>query len=82
MDALIVGAALLDVTSGVQIVVVRSSDEAVVEFWPSGQVQLGKRYRCSACGAEFLVTKPGPATLACHGLEMELAQAKHLPSSD
>ena len=82
MDALTVGATLLDTTSGVQIVVVRSSDDARVEFWPNGQVQLGKRYGCSTCDAEFLVTRPGPTTLVCHGLQMELAQAKQLPSSD
>ena len=82
MDALIVGATLLDATSGVQIVVVRSSDDTMVEFWPNGQVQLGKRYRCSTCDAEFLVTRPGPSTLACHGLQTESRQAKQLPSSD
>jgi hypothetical protein len=82
MDALTVGTTLLDATSGVQIVVVRGSAEAAVEFWPTGQVQLGKRYRCSTCDAEFLVTRPGPARLACHGLQMEVAQAKQLPSSD
>ena len=76
MDALTVGATLLDATSGVQIVVVRSSDEAAVEFWPSGQVQLGKRYRCSTCDAEFLVTRAGPTALACHGLQMEVAASQ------
>jgi hypothetical protein len=43
---------------------------------------LGKRYVCSECEAEVLVTKPGSGRLECHGHPMELHQAKPLPSSD
>ena len=43
---------------------------------------LGKRYTCAECGAQILVTKPGPGELVCHGRVMEVMQAKPLPSSD
>ena len=43
---------------------------------------LGKRYTCSECEAQVLVTKPGPGNLECHGHPMELHEAKPLPSSD
>jgi desulfoferrodoxin-like iron-binding protein len=33
--------------------------------------EIGKRYVCKKCGAEFLVTKPGPGTLKCCGQPME-----------
>jgi len=29
--------------------------------------ETGKRYFCSKCGAEFIVTKGGEGTIACHG---------------
>ncbi len=44
--------------------------------------QLGKRYVCENCGTEVLVTKAGKGTVACCGKEMELKQAKPLPSAD
>jgi len=33
---------------------------------------IGKRYRCVKCGAEFIITKPGAGTVACCGQPMEL----------
>ena len=43
---------------------------------------LGKRYTCTECGAQVLVTKAGEGALECHGQPMEVMQAKPLPSSD
>ena len=34
--------------------------------------QIGKRYRCAKCGAEFIVTKGGSGTIECDGQPMEL----------
>ncbi|MCY3886281.1 MAG: hypothetical protein OXG19_01030 [Chloroflexi bacterium] len=34
--------------------------------------QTGKRYVCSACGAEFIVTKGGDAELKCCGKLLDL----------
>ncbi len=34
--------------------------------------QIGKRYICSKCGAEFIVTKGGAGTVNCCGKPMEL----------
>jgi desulfoferrodoxin-like iron-binding protein len=34
--------------------------------------ELGKRYVCSKCGAEFIVTKAGDGTIHCCGQPMEL----------
>ena len=33
---------------------------------------LGKRYICTKCGCEFIVTKDGPGTICCCGQPMEL----------
>jgi desulfoferrodoxin-like iron-binding protein len=33
---------------------------------------VGKRYRCTKCGAEFIVTKGGNGTLVCCGQPMEI----------
>jgi desulfoferrodoxin-like iron-binding protein len=33
---------------------------------------IGKRYRCTKCGAEFIVIKAGTGTLSCCGQPMEL----------
>jgi hypothetical protein len=44
--------------------------------------QMGKRYVCSECEATVLVTKAGSGELSCHGVVMEIATAKPLPSSD
>lgn len=43
---------------------------------------LGKRYRCTRCDAELLVSKAGDGALACCGEPMAPAGAKPLPSSD
>ena len=34
--------------------------------------QVGKRYRCSKCDSEFIVTRAGEGTLSCCGQPMEL----------
>ena len=44
--------------------------------------QLGKRFKCQACGTEVLCTKGGEGKVVCCGKEMELQEAKALPSSD
>jgi hypothetical protein len=44
--------------------------------------QMGKRYTCSECETTVLVTKGGDGELVCHGVAMEIAGAKPLPSSD
>jgi len=33
--------------------------------------QIGKRYRCKKCGAEFIVTRGGEGTIHCYGKPME-----------
>jgi hypothetical protein len=33
---------------------------------------VGKRYVCSKCGAEFIVTRGGEGTVCCCGQEMEI----------
>ncbi|HLF08459.1 MAG TPA: hypothetical protein VI789_03830 [Dehalococcoidia bacterium] len=35
-------------------------------------VQVGKRYFCSVCSSEFVVTKAGAGNLECHGQPMQL----------
>jgi desulfoferrodoxin-like iron-binding protein len=35
---------------------------------------VGKRYRCTKCGAEFIVTKGGNGTMKCCGQPAELKQ--------
>ncbi|MDE3073950.1 MAG: hypothetical protein KGJ86_00850 [Chloroflexota bacterium] len=37
--------------------------------------QVGKRYVCSKCGTEMLVTRKGEGTLACCGVLMQLRGA-------
>ncbi|MBA7634962.1 hypothetical protein ES703_42561 [subsurface metagenome] len=44
--------------------------------------QLGKRYRCEVCGSETLCVKAGEGAVMCCDKEMQLQQAKQLPSSD
>ena len=34
--------------------------------------QTGKRYKCSECGAEFVVTKGGEGEIKCCGKPLEL----------
>jgi hypothetical protein len=82
MEGLKVGTKVSDLVTGIEIVVVRSPSESTLEFWPGGSVGVGKRYACQTCDAEVLVTKAGSGVVACHGLEMSIAQPKALPSSD
>jgi len=44
--------------------------------------QLGKRYRCGKCSTEALCTKAGEGKLTCCGQDMEVQEAKAIPSSD
>jgi len=34
--------------------------------------QVGKRYMCTKCGSEFIVTKAGDGSLTCCNQEMQL----------
>ena len=34
--------------------------------------QVGKRYECTVCGAEFIVTRGGKGELSCCGKKMEI----------
>ncbi|MGQ9573505.1 MAG: hypothetical protein ACUVV3_10070 [Dehalococcoidia bacterium] len=36
--------------------------------------QAGKRYQCTKCGTEMIVTKAGQGTLSCCGQPMQLKQ--------
>ena len=36
--------------------------------------QVGKRYQCTKCNSEMIVTKGGNGTLQCCGQEMQLKQ--------
>jgi len=44
--------------------------------------QLGKRYLCEDCGSEVLCKKPGSGDFNCCDKNMQLIEAKPLPSSD
>ncbi|MFC2010979.1 desulfoferrodoxin [Chloroflexota bacterium] len=44
--------------------------------------QLGKRYRCQVCGTEILCVKSGEGVVTCCSQEMEIQEARVLPSSD
>ena len=44
--------------------------------------ELGKRYVCSHCATQLLVSKPGSGTLECHGAPMTIEAPKPLPASD
>lgn len=76
------GAKLREAVSGVEAVLVRAPSDAGLGLRAGGPVSLGKRYVCSSCKAEILVTKGGDGEGQCHGLPMVMAQAKALPSSD
>lgn len=45
-------------------------------------IAIGKRYICSSCGCEIIVTKAGTGPLTCCGEEMKIKEATPLPSSD
>lgn len=36
--------------------------------------QVGKRYQCTKCGSEMIVTKGGEGTLVCCGEPMQIKQ--------
>ena len=38
--------------------------------------QVGKRYVCTKCGAEFIVTRGGEGTIICCGKPAELKKSK------
>lgn len=44
--------------------------------------QVGKRYVCSTCGSELLVTKAGAGILSCCGQPMQLKVAASPPTRD
>ena len=44
--------------------------------------ELGKRYTCEKCGSNVLCTKGGEGAILCCEAEMELQEARKLPSSD
>jgi desulfoferrodoxin-like iron-binding protein len=44
--------------------------------------QVGKRFKCTSCGSEVLVTKGGEGELVCCGVPMELMQPKQTASAD
>jgi len=44
--------------------------------------QIGKRYKCTKCGAEVIVTRGGNGAVICCGQEMKVQEPKPLPSSD
>lgn len=44
--------------------------------------QLGKRFKCQACGTEVLCTKAGEGSIQCCGKPMESQEPRPLPSSD
>jgi hypothetical protein len=45
-------------------------------------VQLGKRFRCEACGSEILCTKAGDGHPVCCDKEMQLQEPNTQKSSD
>ena len=45
-------------------------------------VQLGKRYRCEACGTEILCTKPADGDPVCCEKDMDLQEPNKEKSSD
>lgn len=44
--------------------------------------QVGKRYRCEACGLGIMCAKPGAGRFTCHDQPMTRDDAKPLPSTD
>ncbi|MCU1401394.1 MAG: Desulfoferrodoxin Dfx domain protein [Acidimicrobiales bacterium] len=49
---------------------------------PLMATQIGKRYTCAECDAQYLVVKGGSGTPECHGKPVVQQTAKPLPSSD
>ncbi|MEA1958215.1 MAG: hypothetical protein U9N44_00865 [Chloroflexota bacterium] len=44
--------------------------------------QLGKRFNCSVCNTEVLCVKAGEGAVVCCGKDMDIQEARPLPSSD
>jgi len=44
--------------------------------------ELGKRYRCEACGTEVLCLKAGEGVVTCCEQEMKVQEPRPIPSSD
>ena len=44
--------------------------------------QIGKRYVCTRCGSEFIVTRGGEGTLKCCGQPMELKKGQELKGEE
>ncbi|MCU1364585.1 MAG: Desulfoferrodoxin Dfx domain protein [Ilumatobacteraceae bacterium] len=49
---------------------------------PLMATQIGKRYTCEECEAQYLVVKGGTGTPECHGRPIVQQAPKPLPSSD
>lgn len=78
-----VGMKLVDKESGVEVIVVRApSNASLVLQLGAGDALLGKRYVCTTCDAEVLVSKAGRGGPSCHGTPMTIGQPKTLPSAD
>lgn len=56
----------------------RENDRCLTDYQIATEVyaemanEVGKRYMCKECGAEFIVTRGGDGTLYCCGQPMEL----------
>lgn len=55
---------------------------AVTDASPAGETLIGKRYVNADESLELLCTKGGKGVLTLGGVELEIKQAKQLPSSD
>jgi hypothetical protein len=80
-----VGSSVKNAASGAELIIVRApgdDGDFRIVAGVEAELLLGKRYRCSHCGAEALVAKPGSAKIVCHSEPLTLAPAKALPSSD
>ena len=44
--------------------------------------QLGKRFKCSVCNTEVLCVKASDGVISCCGKDMDMQEARPLPSSD
>jgi desulfoferrodoxin-like iron-binding protein len=47
-------------------------EQSLSKRWCDMANQVGKRYRCTKCGAEMIITKGGDGTITCCGQPMEL----------
>jgi len=52
------------------------------QFGGTMSIAIGKRYTCSSCGCEIIVTKAGTGPLTCCAADMQIKEATPLPSSD